>query len=74
MAKGPEARPAKNGCPVTLRKQFYLQVSILDNISIEATEQEEYIRGVSYIGTWSFSAVQATPTTSRIYFRVRVSK
>jgi hypothetical protein len=44
----------------------------VDNVSIEAAEQEAGYNGeVSYVGTRSFSAAQATPTTRSRPFKYK---
>ena len=75
MAKGQEACPAKTGCPVSLRMQLSLQVSLTSLWKLQNNKQQiGYSGGVSYVEKRSFYAAQATPTTRRRPFQVQVSK
>ena len=71
MEKGPEADPGRTGCHVFLRMQLSLQVSTTSRwIVLNNKHQIGYNGGVSYVGTRSYFAVQATPTTRRRPYHV----
>ena len=75
MAKGQEAGFAGTGCPVSSRKQPFLQVSITSVWKLQNSKQRiGYSGGASYVETRSFYAVHATPKTRRTSLQVQVSK